>query len=101
MLLAEPSVPRCHLRRCRLSLPRSSADCQYLIVASFAHSLRSKGLIPQRRCGKAISMSHTTTVEYGRKLINAGVTGLRNGHRDFDAERANALLVRSAEESLG
>lgn len=45
-------------------------------------------------------MSHTTTVEYGRKLVNAGVTGLRNGHKDFDVERANALLVRSAEESL-
>jgi hypothetical protein len=44
-------------------------------------------------------MSHITTVGYGRKLIGAGVTGLRTGHREFDPAKANALVSRSAQES--
>lgn len=45
-------------------------------------------------------MSHVTAVEYGRKLIGAGVTGLRTGHKEFDPEKANALVSRSAQESF-
>ena len=44
-------------------------------------------------------MSHTTTVEYGRKLINAGVNGIRNGHTEFTPQKAHALVARSAAES--
>lgn len=46
-----------------------------------------------------LSMGHTNNIEYGRKLINAGVTGLRNGHTEFDPEKAHALVTRSAAES--
>jgi DNA-binding transcriptional LysR family regulator len=45
-------------------------------------------------------MSHTNSIEYGRKLIHAGVTGIRTGHSEFDAHKAHALVTRSAEESL-
>jgi hypothetical protein len=44
-------------------------------------------------------MGHTSTVEYGRKLIHAGVTGLRTGHTEFSPEKAHALVTRSAGES--
>lgn len=44
-------------------------------------------------------MSHTNTAEYGRKLINAGVCGLRTGHTEFDPEKAHALVTKSAGES--
>lgn len=45
-------------------------------------------------------MSHTTTVEYGRKLIHAGVTGIREEHTRFDPEKAHALITHSAGEAL-
>jgi DNA-binding transcriptional LysR family regulator len=44
-------------------------------------------------------MSHNT-IEYGRKLINAGVAGIQAGHQGFDPDKANALVSRSAQESL-
>ena len=44
-------------------------------------------------------MSHTNNVKYGRKLINAGVAGLRHGHTEFDPGKAHDLLTRSASES--
>lgn len=44
-------------------------------------------------------MGHTNTVEYGRKLIHAGATGLRTGRTEFDPEKAHALVTRSAGES--
>src|SRR4051794_25922917 len=45
-------------------------------------------------------MNHTNSIEYGRKLIHAGVTGIRTGHSEFDPHKAHALVTRSAEESL-
>jgi hypothetical protein len=37
---------------------------------------------------------------YGRKLVNAGISGIRSGYREFDPELASALVANSAEESL-
>ena len=49
-------------------------------------------------------MNHMTstsdTLSYGRKLVNAGISGVRSGHKDFPPEKASALVTNSAEESL-
>lgn len=52
-----------------------------------------------RRIREVIAVSHTSTVEYGRKLIHAGVNGVRSGHTEFDPDKAHALVTRSAEEA--
>jgi len=41
-----------------------------------------------------------TRLAYGRKLVNAGVSGIRTGRENFDPQRASALVSNSAEESL-
>jgi hypothetical protein len=42
----------------------------------------------------------TTRLAYGRKLVSAGIAGVRNGHQSFDPQTASALINASAEESL-
>ncbi len=42
----------------------------------------------------------TTRLAYGRKLMSAGISGVRSGHQSFDPQRASALINSSAEESL-
>ena len=45
----------------------------------------------------------TSTIDklaYGRKLIDAGIAGIRAGHHGFDPQRASSLVSHSAEESL-
>ncbi len=37
---------------------------------------------------------------YGRKLVNAGISGVRSGHQQFDPEKASALMTSSAQESI-
>ena len=41
-----------------------------------------------------------TRLAYGRKLVNAGISGIRTGRENFDPQRASALVSNSAEESL-
>ena len=41
-----------------------------------------------------------TRLAYGRKLVNAGISGIRTGRENFDPHRASALVSTSAEESL-
>jgi hypothetical protein len=41
-----------------------------------------------------------TRLAYGRKLVNAGISGIRTGRENFDPQRASALVSTSAEESL-
>lgn len=36
---------------------------------------------------------------YGRRLVNAGISGVRAGRQEFDPEKASALIASSAEES--
>src|SRR5690349_13837963 len=45
-------------------------------------------------------MSQTTTVDYGRKLIHAGVSGFRTGRDEIDGQHARELLTSSAQESV-
>ena len=42
----------------------------------------------------------TTRLAYGRRLVNAGISGIRTGRENFDPQRASALVSNSAEESL-
>jgi len=42
----------------------------------------------------------TTKLAYGRRLVNAGISGIRTGRENFDPQRASALVSNSAEESL-
>jgi hypothetical protein len=45
----------------------------------------------------------TSTIDrlsYGRKLVDAGIAGIRAGHKDFDPAKASSLMAHSAEESL-
>lgn len=44
--------------------------------------------------------STTKTLGYGRKLINAGISGVRAGRQNLDPEVASKLVTISAEESL-
>lgn len=44
--------------------------------------------------------STTTKFAYGRKLLNAGISGIHAGHQSFNPELATALITSSAEESL-
>jgi len=44
--------------------------------------------------------SETTSLGYGRRLVRAGITGVRNGRQNFDPQLASALVKHSAEESL-
>lgn len=46
------------------------------------------------------TLSTTTRLAYGRKLVSAGISGVRSGHQSFDPQRASALITSSAEESL-
>jgi hypothetical protein len=41
-----------------------------------------------------------TRLAYGRKLVNAGIAGIRSGRENFNPQRASALVTSSAEESL-
>ncbi|MGA2903730.1 MAG: hypothetical protein ABSD98_07860 [Candidatus Korobacteraceae bacterium] len=41
-----------------------------------------------------------TRLAYGRKLVNAGMAGIRTGRENFNPQRASALLTSSAEESI-
>ncbi len=49
-------------------------------------------------------MTHVTSTpnhsSYGRKLVNAGISGIRSGYQEFDPALASALVASSAEESL-
>jgi hypothetical protein len=45
-------------------------------------------------------MSASGKFAYGRKLVNAGISGVRNGHQEFDPEKASALVTTSAQESV-
>ncbi len=45
-------------------------------------------------------MNSNLRLTYGRKLVSAGISGVRSGHQIFDPQRASALIVSSAEESL-
>lgn len=49
-------------------------------------------------------MTHVSSTpnqsSYGRKLVNAGISGIRSGYQDFDPALASALVASSAEESL-
>ncbi|MFZ0312972.1 MAG: hypothetical protein WAL85_09720 [Candidatus Korobacteraceae bacterium] len=42
----------------------------------------------------------TTRLAYGRRLVKAGISGIRTGRENFDPQRAAALVSNSAEESL-
>lgn len=42
----------------------------------------------------------TTRLAYGRRLVKAGISGIRTGRENFDPQRASALVSNSAEESL-
>lgn len=42
----------------------------------------------------------TTRFAYGRRLVRAGISGIRTGRENFDPQRASALVSNSAEESL-
>ncbi len=44
--------------------------------------------------------SASDKLAYGRKLVSAGISGVRAGHQEFDPQRASALVAHSAEESL-
>ena len=46
------------------------------------------------------TLSTTTRLAYGRKLVSAGISGVRTGHQSFDPQLASALINSSAEESL-
>jgi hypothetical protein len=46
------------------------------------------------------TQSATTRLAYGRKLVTAGISGVRTGHHSFDPQLASALINNSAEESL-
>ena len=46
------------------------------------------------------NLSSTTRLAYGRKLVSAGLSGVRTGHQTFDPQLASALINASAEESL-
>ncbi len=46
------------------------------------------------------TQSTTTRLAYGRKLMSAGISGVRTGHQTFDPQRASTLITSSAEESL-
>jgi hypothetical protein len=46
------------------------------------------------------NLSTTKRLTYGRKLVNAGIEGVRTGHQSFDPKLASALITDSAEESL-
>jgi hypothetical protein len=45
-------------------------------------------------------MNSKLRLAYGRKLVSAGISGVRSGHQTFDPQRASALIASSAEESL-
>ena len=42
----------------------------------------------------------TTRLAYGRRLVKAGISGIRTGRENFNPQRASALVSNSAEESL-
>ena len=42
----------------------------------------------------------TTRLAYGRRLVNAGISGIRTGRENFDPQRASALVSNSTGESL-
>jgi hypothetical protein len=44
--------------------------------------------------------STTSKVAYGRKLVSAGISGIRNGQRTLDGEAVSALVSDSARDSL-
>jgi hypothetical protein len=44
--------------------------------------------------------SPETTLSYGRKLINAGISGIRNGHNDFGPEFISDAMVAAVPDSL-
>jgi hypothetical protein len=46
------------------------------------------------------TLSTTTRLAYGPKLVSAGISGVRTGHQSFDPQLASALINSSAEESL-
>ncbi len=41
-----------------------------------------------------------TRLAYGRRLVKAGISGIRTGRENFDPQRASALVSNSAGESL-
>jgi hypothetical protein len=47
-------------------------------------------------------MNHNaaTRLAYGRRLVDAGISGIRTGRENFDPQRASALVSTSVEESL-
>lgn len=45
-------------------------------------------------------LSTTTKLTYGRRLVSAGISGVRTGHQSFNPQVASALINNSAEESL-
>ncbi len=42
----------------------------------------------------------SSSFSYGRKLVNAGISGVRTGHHEFDPEKASSLVTSSAEEAI-
>ncbi len=44
--------------------------------------------------------SASDKLTYGRKLVNAGISGVRAGRKEFTSERASVLVTNSAAESL-
>jgi hypothetical protein len=42
----------------------------------------------------------TRKLAYGRKLVNAGVSGVRTGYRKFDPQQTSALIASSVDKSL-
>jgi hypothetical protein len=44
--------------------------------------------------------SATTRQSYGRKLVTAGISGVRRGRQNFDPQLASALVTRSVDEAL-
>jgi hypothetical protein len=44
--------------------------------------------------------STMTRLAYGRKLVNAGISGVRTGHQSFNPQLASTLINNSAGESL-
>ena len=42
----------------------------------------------------------SSSFSYGRKLVNAGISGVRTGHQEFDPEKASSLVTSSAEEAI-
>jgi hypothetical protein len=43
---------------------------------------------------------NSSKLDYGRKLVNAGISGVRAGHKEFDPEKASTLVTSSAEEAV-